>query len=410
VVADRSAPGSRDYATIALLSFVVLLYEVAITRILSVVLWYHFAFLSLSLAMIGLGVPGVWYTLKPPDSRALERSLWTAGLSLPISIAVILQGRNWFPHSVTIPVLGDDGGGLFVVFVSLCILFPMISLGSGICLLLLRADGRKIGRMYGFDLLGAMIGALSIVPLTSLIPTPLVLAAAGFVPLALLLTLRTRQRWLVVIAGGLLASTIGWGTPFEVQHNKLYKELEQFRLLERWTPTARITVFSMSPFKLDQKIPWGWGYGSRYQPSPRKQLWIDQDGSAGTPVEIPNADLSNLDHLFYDVTSVGYQLRPPQRVAVIGAGGGRDVLTALKSGAASVDAIEMNGAIVEALAELLDGTDGNAYARPGVVPIVSEGRSYLSRTEKKYDLIQLSLVDSWAATAAGAYALSENYL
>lgn len=395
--------GFKDYSIIALLACAVILYEVGITRILSVVLWYHFAFLSVSLAMLGLGVAGVWYSLRPPGPKSIARSLVVAGMSLPISVWAILQAGRWIPRT--------DGNGLVVTFIVICILVPMISLGAGICQLLLLARGANIGRMYGFDLLGAMVGTIVILPLMFFVPTPLILAGSGFLPLVALVLLRAPRSRLALALGIALATTMVVGTPFEARYNKLYPETGLQFLFEKWTPTARITILPFSPFKQDQRIPWGWGYGENYRPQPTQQWWLDQDGSAGTPVEHPDVTLSGLDHLFFDVTSVGYQLRPPLTVGIIGPGGGRDILTALKSGAVSIDAVELNGAIVSALSssEFREVT-GDVYHRPGVNAIVSEGRSYLSRTQSTYDLLQLSLVDSWAATAAGAYALSENFL
>jgi hypothetical protein len=393
----------REYLIIALLACAVILYEVAITRVLSVVLWYHFAFLSISLAMLGLGAPGVWYSLRTPGEKSLARSLVVAAVSLPLSTSAILQGGRWIPQS--------DGNVLLVSFIVVCILVPMLALGTGVCLLLLRANGRDIGRMYGSDLLGAMIGTVLILPLMFVVPTPLILAGAGFLPLASLALLHRPRPRLALALGAVLASTMIIGSPYEVGYNKVYSEAELEYLYKKWTPTARITILPYSPYKRDQKLPWGWGYGANYIPPPVVQWWIDQDGSAGTPVEHPDDGLATLGHLFADVTSVGYQLRPPSTVGIIGTGGGRDILTALKSGATEVDAVELNGAIVEALSSPeLRGFTGDVYHYPGVNPVVSEGRSYLSRTDHTYDLLQISLVDSWAATAAGAYALSENYL
>ncbi len=386
---------------IALLACAVILYEVAIIRVLSVVLWYHFAFLSISLAMLGLGVPGVWYALRPPGDRSLAPPLIAAAVSIPVSVWAILQASRWLPPT--------EGNGLFVAFVVVCILVPMVSLGAGVCLLLLRARGREIGKMYGFDLLGAMVGTLLVLPLMFVVPTPLILAGAGFLPLVALAL--SRQHWVALPLGAVLATAMVVGAPFEVTFNKLYPEANLEHLFEKWTPTARITILPFSPFKRDQSVPWGWGYGVNYEPEPVEQWWIDQDGSAGTPIEQADEELEGLEHLFFDVTSVGYQLRPPKAVGIIGPGGGRDILTALKAGASEVDAVELNGAIVEALSlPSFREFTGDVYHRPGVNAIVSEGRSYFSRVESFYDLLQISLVDSWAATSAGAYALSENYL
>jgi hypothetical protein len=112
----------------------------------------------------------------------------------------------------------------------------------------------------------------------------------------------------------------------------------------------------------------------------------------------------------FDVTAAGYQVRPPLRVAIVGAGGGRDILTALASGAKSIDAIELNAGIVETVNGVLGDFSGHVYDLDGVHAIIGEGRSVLTRSKGGYDLIQISLIDSWAATAAGAYSLCENNL
>jgi hypothetical protein len=150
--------------------------------------------------------------------------------------------------------------------------------------------------------------------------------------------------------------------------------------------------------------------GSKYEPVPIRQMWIEQDGSAGTPITEVTEGPARLPHLLFDVTSAGYQLRPAERVCVIGAGGGRDILTALTAGAKDVDAVELNPQIVAALSGPLREFSGDVYHLPGVTPTVSEGRSFLTHSRGDYDMIQISLIDSWAATAAGAFSLSENYL
>ncbi len=181
-------------------------------------------------------------------------------------------------------------------------------------------------------------------------------------------------------------------------------------LYSKWTPTARITIFPDIFYLKEKRMGFGWGMGDKYQPVEMEQLWIEQDGSAGTPITRLKTTPAALDHLLFDVTSAGYQLRAPRRVAVIGGGGGRDILTALRAGATDVDAVELNGDIVAALSGPLREFSGDVYHLPGVHPAVSEGRSFLTHSRGDYDSIQISLIDSWAATAAGAFALSENYL
>ncbi len=400
-----SEPGPRTWLAMSLIAAAVLIYEVAITRLLSVVLWYHFAFLSISIAMLGLGAAGAWLSLRSDRSSAvLEPALLIAGISMPLSVVVIVRARP------AILALGlGQAGWLSVLAVTMAV--PMFALGTAICRLLLEARGKAVARMYGADLLGATAGALLVVPLLSWIATPRLLALTGVLPLASLGVMHGVRKPAWIVCAGLTLLAALWGTPFEVGYSKLHSERGDFEPVhEVWTSTARIAVFDHPVFSPTPDIPWGWGYGARFEPRPAREMWIDQDGSAGTPIEhLPGAPEA-LEHLLFDVTSLGYQLARPARVCIIGAGGGRDIVTALALGARRVDAVELNAAIVALLRGPLAEFSGNIYGRPGVRAIVGEGRSFLTRNAAQYDLLQISLVDSWAATAAGAYALSENYL
>jgi spermidine synthase len=209
-----------------------------------------------------------------------------------------------------------------------------------------------------------------------------------------------------------LVALLLWGKPFWLRHTKTYAETEPQTtpIYERWTPTARLTVFDHILFAR-RKTGFGWGVGERAAPvSPPAQYWLEQDGSAGSPLTRFDGDLARVSYLWHDVTTVGYQLRPPATVAIVGAGGGRDILVALLAGATHIDAIELNAGIVDALRGPFADFAGRIYDRPGVVARIGEGRSVLTRSNRTYDLIQISLTDSWAATAAGGYTLAENSL
>ena len=389
--------------SIALVACALLLYEVAVTRVLSVVLWYHFAFLSVSLAMLGVGAPGVWFALRPPGERSLRFALHAGAALLPLSVIAILRMR---------PVVEGLGLGEtpWVIVVVTAVMLPMLALGSAICILLIRARGRQIGAMYGADLLGAMLGALLTPLFLQIVPTPQLVALLSLLPLAAAVIGSRRLSRAAVVITALLAVALVWREPFEVVYNKSYSEERQRPLFSRWTPTARITLFDHPIWSPLPDFPWLWGMGERYSPRPIRQMWIDQDGSAGMPIERFTGDPRALGYLLFDVTSIGYEWAEPRRVCVIGAGGGRDVLTALVAGATLVDAVELNGGIVETVSGRAHEFSGDVYHHRGVRAVISEGRSYLTRAPGPYDLVQISLVDSWAATAAGAYALSENFL
>jgi hypothetical protein len=400
-VQERDPGAAASHAAIALISATAMLYQIAVTRLLSVVLWYHFAFLSISIAMLGLGASGVWFSLRAGKASTLPRLLLCAAVSLPLSVWVILQTR-----------IGEDAtSGIWLGLVALSMLVPMYCLGGVVCLLLVRARGNAVASLYAADLLGATCGAALVIPLLSYVPTPLLIAALSLLPLcALVLTAGPKQP-AVLIAAALVIGLLAWGKPFTVRYSKLYREQgDKTPLHEVWTATARITVFERPIFSPDPSVPWGWGYGTRFEPTPWRERWIDQDGSAGTPVEHMPGAPGELTHLGFDVTSAGHQVFSPKKVCVIGAGGGRDIATALALGATAVHAVEVNRGIYRLMTGPLADFAGHIYTRPGVHALVEEGRSYLSQTDERYDLIQISLVDSWAATAAGAFALSENYL
>jgi hypothetical protein len=389
---------------IALASAAVLLYEVAITRLLSVVLWYHFAFLSVSLAMLGVGAPGVWMALRPVSTRALRIALGAASIALPASVFVITQVAAPFA------IGGSDAArNLKVALIVISVAAPLLCLGFAVCFLLVNARSSGIARMYGADLVGGALGAVATVPLLGLIDTPSLLALVGLLPLiALALSLEKGRIWVLASAVALILS-VGSELPYKLSHNKSYDESSFVVIHEEWTPTARLTVLERNPYTREGSA-WGWGFGSKYQGADIQERWLEQDGSAGTPVTAFNGDLEKLSFLDYDVTGIGYALREPKRACVIGAGGGRDVLTALRAGVTNVDAVELHPETISIVTNVLGSFSGDPYHLPGVQAHSAEGRSFLSGSSELYDLVQISLIDSWAATAAGAYSLSENYL
>jgi hypothetical protein len=392
-----SLPGRRPYYAIALLSGAVLLYEIAITRILSVVLWYHWAFLCISLAMLGLGAPGVWLSMSRRPERLLLPLVLLSALLLPLSLVLILKLGGHTDHRALLS-MG-------------CVLLPLLALGGSICLLLMQAPGRALGRMYGYDLAGACLGALLVIPLLWKVPTPQLVAGIGFLPLAAHVVLHRRVAPAAALLAVVLVGALVWGEPFALRYTKTYVEARDTKpIFERWTPTARLTVFDNIFWVRNNDLGFSWGRGSRATPVPVRQYWVEQDACAGTPLTQYSGVLSDYRYLLDDVTTVGYELRPPGRVALIGAGGGRDILTSLLVGARDVHAIELNGALVDLVSHRFGDFSGDVYHLPGVRAVVSEGRSFLTRSREDYDLISLSLVDSWAATTAGAYALSENNL
>ena len=178
-------------------------------------------------------------------------------------------------------------------------------------------------------------------------------------------------------------------------------------LYEGWNSFSRIAVLPRRGTNT-----YAWGLSPQYKGDPGEQLALDIDSLAGTPLVKFDGNINSpgIEHLSWDVTALAYALRPARSTLIIGPGGGRDVLTALKYGSKDIEAVELNPLMREVVNEKFGDFTGRLYERPEIKLTIDDGRHYVRSSEKKYGLIQLSLVDTWASTAAGAFALSENTL
>lgn len=178
-------------------------------------------------------------------------------------------------------------------------------------------------------------------------------------------------------------------------------------LYEGWNSFSRIAVLPRHG-----EITYAWGLSPTYDGHPGEHLALDIDSLAGTPLVQFDGDINShlIEHLGHDVTALAYELRPARTTLIIGPGGGRDVLTALKYGSKEIDAVELNPLMREVVNEKFGDFTGRLYERPEITLTIDDGRHFVRNTDKQYGLIQLSLVDTWASTAAGAFALSENTL
>jgi hypothetical protein len=185
-------------------------------------------------------------------------------------------------------------------------------------------------------------------------------------------------------------------------------EFEARPLYERWNSYSRVRVTG-NPNALEK--PFAWGLSSVYPDDGRvKQLRMDIDVAAGTVLTQYSGKSQETTHLRMDVTNVAYYIRPTGDVLVIGTGGGRDILSALDFGAATVTGVELNPNIIATSNQRFGDFTGHLDRNPRVRFVNDEARSYITRQRGTYDVIQISLIDTWAATASGAFVLSENSL
>jgi hypothetical protein len=192
--------------------------------------------------------------------------------------------------------------------------------------------------------------------------------------------------------------------PFDVAYAKGYEAAQP--LFSKWNSFSRVGVYDRPHHD--------WSLSPKFTGARGPSLFMDIDAGASTPILKGTGNIADAAHLRYELTAVAYHLaeRPGGFSAlVIGPGGGRDLLSALLFGARRVDGVEINPIIVrDVMLDRFREYSGNLYANSRVSIHVEDGRSFVRRSPERFDVIQASLVDTWAATAAGAYTLTENTL
>ncbi len=405
-----------------LVSASVLMVQLMLSRIFSVTTWYHVSFLVISIAMFGMTLGAVRVYRGDAETQrktllyvAAKGSLYF-GVSLPVAVLL----------SMTVPII-DSRFALTAIFlptVALLTGLPFYFAGMVISLCLTRSPF-KVSAVYGYDLLGAAAGCLAALLLMEVLDTPSALLMAAAIPMASGLCFRRAamgsaadqplfdEKPLVTgVALLLIFGTVNATLDKPLVYPLFAKgvAVPQSTIdLDRWNSISRVTVHT----EWEGKRPFLWGPSTRLPDSARatyRNLIID--GEAGTPLtRFDGTSFGDLDFLAYDITSLAYRLSGLESAAVIGVGGGRDVLTAKYFGVDSVVALDVNSTQINLLRNDPHYRSYTGFDKLENVELVrSEARSWFSRNRESFDIIQMSMVDTWASTSAGAFALSENGL
>ncbi|MFQ6000903.1 MAG: hypothetical protein ACE5LG_04460 [Anaerolineae bacterium] len=401
---------SPIYWAIFFVSAATLTFEIALTRIFSVAQGYHFAFMAVSLALLGFGASGTALAVFPKLLRRnLPSSLFIYSLLFSLSLPTCYLISNYIPFD-SYQITWDRRQILYLAIYYLSLALPFFLAGLTIGAPLALLVGQE-SRIYFFNLAGSGLGC--IVALVSLSlwggEGTVVLASLGGA-LAALTQGRSQKRVafsLLLLGVELLILlrppdyfTIKM-SPYKPLSNALrYKGAEL--LLRRWNAFSRVDVVESPGVHAAPGLS-----PSYFGPLPT-QLGITTDGDNLRPLTsaAPNTDLSFLDYL---PVSLPYQLLTEPRVLILEPGGGLDLLVALRKGAQKVVAVEANPLVTYVVRDLYGGVAGGIFQDQRVTVVNEIGRSYLQRTEAKFDLIQLSLSDSFRPVTSGAYSLQENY-
>jgi hypothetical protein len=411
------------FVTLFVLSMGVLLFELTLTRLFSIVLWYDYAFMAISVAFFGLGIGALLVHIS--KRKLIHEKLPTYILqstvafaaSLPIFLLLIAH------------VIPPSTSYLYIFYLVSSI--PFFFAGVSMALIYL-AMPREISKLYFIDLIGAAsatllldtlmktVGAESVLIVINLvvigpsvIATLLFSSSGGKKSVKTQFVIENKTRFyallVIVISGALLLVNAGSNIlaiqPGEVKGLHYQLTNPAFKHLStQWNSFSRIDVTKQMYFQNSNNSADNTGRS-------KALAAIAIDADADTPVFKWNGSMSDIqwmkeymDYMPYEISSNN------NNTLVIGSGGGEDVLVALAGGAKNVTAVELNPLIISAAKRFGGSLAGNLYDRKDVHLFIDDGRRFISSTNSKYDKIVIKLVDSWAAQLAGGYALSENYL
>ena len=410
-----------EVAATFLLSASMLGIQIGWTRIFSFMIWYHFAFLVISTAMLGFTVGGLVLNLRPailqrPAGEVLFASALTFCLSTATALLIVCN-------------LPFDGGVLdtlrdFGLFLLLMLLVASGFFAAGVFVAFaIASNPERVAHVYAANMLGSGAGcALSVLLLERVLPASAVLAFSclSWAALPLLLPLlRARRRPLVLalLSGAALSTCFALSLrplaePFYMKSTKPFPALRKDRIFSRLSNSLS-TIDVFNPEELTGL--WGLSDERYFAEHPGRDLpdrvGFCIDGWALTFAYHTDGEITDEPVFDYLPSTLAYDVVTPRSALIVGAGGGIDVICALRQGVRAVTAVEINAITMSLSRGELAPFNGGIFHRKGVESVVAEGRSFVTAAgSRHWDLIQLSGVDTLAASQAGAFTLAESYL
>lgn len=399
------------YSGVFILSGLLMMLQVLQARIFSVTTWYHLSFLVISVAMFGLTL-GALHVHKGSEAEQRQnyaRLMGYACLNFAIFTAFALATHMILP----IVAASLKKTLMTLPMTALCTVPSYYFAGYALCLAITRAPYAP-ARTYAFDLLGAAAGCLAALGLMETVdaPSAVMIVAAGAALASLCFGTPDRLR-ACVISGVLLVLALcntQFARPFVYPLWVKNHIVTQGSLAhDQWNSISRVTV----DHAVEDARPFLWGPSKTMPDDMTSSFYLLKiDGDAGTPINKFGGDCrKGLETLDYDVTTIAYALPRLKKSGIIGVGGGRDVLSACKAGIRDITAMDVNDIQISLLSNIEPFKSyANISTLKGVKLIHSEARSWFASHPDTFDIIQMSLIDTWAATGAGAFALSENGL
>lgn len=400
------------YAGVFLLSLAMLASQFLLTRLLSIVFWYHFVFMMVSVVMFGL-TAGTLIVYLFPKTFKLEKTMEhiaryaiLSGVTICVTLLSLFYLPGiWASFGITLENI--------VKWYFPILILPFVFLGMSFAFILTRFT-ENIGKIYAVNLIGSAAGCLAAYFILNIfngasaifILSALCLLSAVFFSMSSVNLNKILINFLVIVS-----ILLGFAALYNQKYDliRMVWHKERYRTLSVY---SKWNFFSYVTLGYPGFSPFGWGFSTKVQQEPIKteELMFLIDEGAGT-VLTKFEKIEDLNYLNMDISSLAHHIRPCRSCLVIGSGGGRDLLTAVINGAQKVVGVEINGDIMKKAYSYVLNSSGTILQQfPQIEVHNDDGRSFVARSPDRYDLIQASLVDSAAAASSGAFALSENSL
>lgn len=389
---------SSTLAGIALISAATLLLEITLTRLFSLVQWYHFAFMAVGIGLLGFGASGTLLTAFPV-LRDMAARVVAATAAIPAT-AVAYLALQFVPFDAYRIALEPAQFAYLGVQV-LALVLPFLCAGLAV-VGVLAADPEHAGPLYGASLAGSGLGCLLAVGVLRVLPAAhalVIVAALNAAGAAALVNLRRARMALLALAIILLAVAPFADLPLRFSP---YKAFSQYRLFPdsrivftKWSPVARVDAIR------SRAIHSAAGLSTAYRGTPPPVVAVTIDGDAPRP--LPESAKGEFTEFL--PSSVVYALRRGPTLVIDG-GAGLDVLAALHHGMPEVTVADANGAIVEAAMTLAQPVYGDRR----VHLVREDSRVFARRARQQFAVIQISPRESFQVVASGAFSLTEHYL
>ncbi len=421
MTSSRTLSKAPFLSGVFLLTFSLLTFQIVQTRILSVIAWYYMAFLAISVAMLGMTVGAVWVYLhrERVESKPLAVTLTNFTLATAVAMPASIIVQFCLITTISLSLTTVVSWGILMAAMAV----PYFFSGVVVSLALTRSPF-PAGQVYGVDLVGAALGCFGVIFVLNIMdgPTAVIVSSVvcGLSALAFLSSanaedqrqLKSAPWWRrpapITIALAIFA-ILNSLAPVGVRPILVKDKFERFafKRYEKWNSYSRITVDQP-----ELQFPDLWSGSSKMPPDTRAwQADLTIDGGAGSVMSHYDGTPQSISYLQYDLVGLAYRLPGIHKAAVIGVGGGRDLLTAHYFGVPDITGIELNPITVNLL------TKQPFYKKftgvtllPNLKLHVDDARSWFDSTHQKFDSVQMSMIDTWASTGAGAFTLSENGL